>query len=302
MCTINPPATKRSRFPEIPNGDYCYTWVNGEQYICPYWGYKMVEGTNVSIPYCSLLKQGSIPAAVGSILDEDYNVLLNLWGRDKTEEEIADDLYYDKETPEAEIRSSKVMDAPKEWNDFLLWDQCKGCLINTDDVAERAYWSHSPYDAAEMEKKNPNDYLLLTIRGEDFLNGCTIALRISIPRGGSLLECIKALNYACFRAHVHLMHNLYHYGPLEPKFEYGLFFSDAISDKLNYTFMANGITESFTQSQMRSMATYKKVLKNKELFARRTYERLPKNAAYHCHALETFAKSLAASGELSAKE
>ena len=101
----------KNEHPEIPFGFYCYSGSRGTQ-RCPHFGEKEVNG--VTLPYCHFLKQGSVPASSGLApqgLDEQR--LIEAWGKDGD--------------------SFKV---PAEFDLFLLWDQCKECGENDDDMYE----------------------------------------------------------------------------------------------------------------------------------------------------------------------
>jgi hypothetical protein len=54
---------------QIPNGDYCYSWIEtpsdknkfiGKTKVCPYYKIKNVEG--VEFPWCNYLELGGMPA------------------------------------------------------------------------------------------------------------------------------------------------------------------------------------------------------------------------------------------------
>ena len=72
-----------TQHPEIPTGDYCYctaaesTKENGI-HLCPHFVGKDVNG--VRLPYCKLLKMGSVPASAGSLSDEEKEKLIEAWG------------------------------------------------------------------------------------------------------------------------------------------------------------------------------------------------------------------------------
>ena len=132
---------KRSEHPEIPAGDYCY--VGGEHYYdeqgryrwrtytCPHMTTKVVNG--VALPWCSLLKAGSVPGAAGSLTDDDREKLIKAWGlstygADHAEELVKDGIY---ETVE-EAKAVRTFETPSEFDLFLLWDSCKECGENMD--------------------------------------------------------------------------------------------------------------------------------------------------------------------------
>ena len=93
-----------NQYPEIPEGFYCYA---GNQ-LCPHFSHREING--VFLPYCELLKHGSIPA---NLKEEEVRSLIEVWGID----------------PDS---NGGYFEAPEEYNLFLLWDQCKECGINYD--------------------------------------------------------------------------------------------------------------------------------------------------------------------------
>ena len=129
-----------TQHPEIPTGDYCYctadfyTKENGI-HLCPHFVRKDVNG--VRLPYCKLLKMGSVPASAGSLSDEEKERLIEAWGLSPIGDDyVAEALKHGWHKTEEEARALRTFETPKEFDLFLLWDQCKECGINNEHPGE----------------------------------------------------------------------------------------------------------------------------------------------------------------------
>ncbi len=101
----------------IPNGDYCYTWIevpsesnnyHGKTKQCPYYDVKNVNG--VEFPWCNYLELGGTPGDGKWKGWEDHNKA----------DEVLTEHFGSKEQMEDKLPL------------FLLFDSCKECGVNTE--------------------------------------------------------------------------------------------------------------------------------------------------------------------------
>jgi hypothetical protein len=91
--------------PEIPFGDYCYTYGPSGRKMCPH--FTSITVNEVSLPYCNHLKMGSIP---NDLTENEYSKLKAVFGSD----------------------SNGVLNETPETALFLLFDACKECGVHGD--------------------------------------------------------------------------------------------------------------------------------------------------------------------------
>jgi len=91
---------KKKKYPEIPDGLYCYTYIDEHRYVCPYHKYRKGYGTQED-GYCEFLKKG------------DYELNREL---EYVEEKTGD------------RKTANELGLPLS----LLWDMCKMCYENLD--------------------------------------------------------------------------------------------------------------------------------------------------------------------------
>ena len=86
---------------KIPQGPYCYTYINDKYVHCPY--AESINDEGVVLPFCTFLKQGGTS---NYTTDEEFEILVKKYGSDD------------------EVWKKYPLD--------LLWDSVKECGENCD--------------------------------------------------------------------------------------------------------------------------------------------------------------------------
>ena len=140
--------------PEVPVGGYCYG-----RHTCPHATTKRVNG--VDLPYCDLLRMGSVPGSQGSLSALEKDLLREAWGTEThvwDEESLADLREHDPE----QGPTSEMMRVPKEFDLSLLWDSVKECGVNDS-------WNDSadyPFRFHELTVRGWRREFTVTLRAE----------------------------------------------------------------------------------------------------------------------------------------
>lgn len=146
--------------PEIPGGSYCYRTTGVDlsgpggpvlhTVVCPHFTSREVNG--VKLPWCSFLGKGSVPAASGSLSEDERHRLAQAWGEESMSEDdarlaVADGFFASME----DALAARTLKTPAEFDLFLLWDSCKECGVNPagdeygdPHVLEGVVWAQSP--------------------------------------------------------------------------------------------------------------------------------------------------------------
>ncbi len=154
--------TSKRSHPEIPIGDYCYNACSSKSKLqfCPHFVGKDING--VRLPYCKLLKMGSVPA--GSLNGEEKEKLIAAWGLSHISDDyVTEALKYGWHKTEEEARAFRTFETPKEFDLFMLWDHCKECGINIEQPGEIWARHGGKYEEPFVPTTYPNNIVELDV-------------------------------------------------------------------------------------------------------------------------------------------